>query len=300
MVIAGGSGFLGRSVSNYFTQRGYRVTILTRCPRGNSHVFWDGKNLGSWVSSLEGCDVLVNLAGRSVNCRYTRDNRKQILRSRIDSTRVLREAILNCQAAPRIWFNSSTATIYNDTRGIAPANREYSINIGDDFSMGVAKKWEEEFFRVKLPGTTQMALRIAIVLGKLGGAFPVMKSIAKFGLCSPQGTGDQWISFLHELDFCRCIEHLSENPVSGVVNVCTPNPIQNVHFNGLLREQIRPLITIPQPAWLVHLGAILMRTQPELVLKSRKVHPRRLIQSGFEFQFPTAELAITNLLESDG
>lgn len=165
--------------------------------------------------------------------------------------------------------------------------------------MGVARRWEEAFFAAKLSGTVQTALRTAIVMGSNGGAFPVMRKIARFGLCSPQGPGDQWISWLHIQDFCRAVWFLLENPMSGTVNLCSPNPIQNRDFNFLLKQNVRPWFTLPQPTWLLRLGAVFMRTEAELILKSRKVTPERLLESGFEFKFSDAEQLVMGLFDAD-
>ncbi|MFK7766470.1 MAG: TIGR01777 family oxidoreductase [Mariniblastus sp.] len=297
VVIAGGSGFLGQHLLHHFKALDYQVTVLTRSPRHPCDVAWDAETVGEWCGSLEKAEALINLTGRSVDCRYNPHNKAEILSSRINSTKVLHQAVQSCEVPPRIWLNSSTSTIYNDTRGNAPANQETSDNIGDDFSMNVAKQWEEEFFRTKLANTVQTALRIAIVMGKDGGAFPVMSKLAKFGLCSPQGSGDQWISWIHIEDFCRVVEFLVKSPTPGCVNVCSPNPIQNKEFNGLLKQQTGPWFTLPQPVWLLKIGAIFLRTQTELILKSRKVSPERLMIKGFDFSFPNAEKMISDLLK---
>ena len=297
VVIAGGSGFLGQNLRRYFEAQGREVRVLTRSPSRESDIQWDARSIGQWASALNEADVLINLTGRSVDCRYNAKNKAEILASRLDSTRVLHEAVVACDVPPRIWLNSSTSTIYNDTRGEEPANQETTDNIGDDFSMGVAKQWEEEFFRHDLPGTIQTALRIAIVMGSEGGAFPVMSKLARYGLCSPQGAGDQWISWIHIEDFCRAVSFLMDSPLPGVVNICSPNPIQNRNFNGLLKQKLKPLIVLPQPGWLLKIGAVFLRTQTELILKSRKVSPSRLVAEGFNFSFADADSMISDLLD---
>ena len=297
VVIAGGSGFLGRSLQRHFERHGSQVNVLSRCPSLPTDVRWDGKSVGDWIKLLKRADVVVNLAGRSVNCRYNQRNRHAILHSRLDSTRAIRQAFQELDSPPRVWLNSSTSTIYNDTRGDAPANAETSQNIGDDFSMSVARQWEEAFFQGELPATKRIAMRIAIVMGKSGGALPVMKRIARFGLCSPQGDGKQWISLIHVNDFCRVVEYLAGGELNeGVVNVCGPEPILNCDFNALMRERVRPWFTVPQPEWFLKLGAIFMQTQTELILKSRKVAPQKLLDAGFEFEFPTANDILKHLV----
>lgn len=295
IVIAGGSGFLGRNLQTQLESDGRDVIVLTRHPSRKDDLHWDAKSLGPWADAIDGSNVLINMAGRSVDCRYNETNKKAIVDSRIESTRVLHDAVSSCKHPPRVWLNSSTSTIYNDTRGEAPANTEKANNIGDDFSMGVAKRWEDTFFAIDHQSTIQTALRTAIVLGNDGGAFPVMSKIARFGLCSPQGDGDQWISWIHIADFCRAIEFLISDPEAGTINLCSPNPIQNFAFNRILKDTLKPWVVLPQPVWLLKLGAFFMQTETELILKSRKVSPERLLDSGFEFNFPHARNAIQDL-----
>lgn len=296
IVIAGGSGFLGQSLQAFLNQQGYDVRILTRRCTSENHVQWDAKTLGDWQRELCGAEAIINMTGKSVDCRYHDKNKAEIINSRVDSTRVLHDAVSACDSPPRIWLNSSTATIYEDTRGKAPANTESSQAIGDDFSMGVAKTWEKTFFEKDHTDTVQTALRTAIVMGNGGGAFPIIHKIARFGLCSPQGRGDQWISWLHVNDFCRAVLFLLDTPLSGCVNLCAPNPTLNCDFNQLMKEHVRPWFTLPQPEWLLKFGAIFLRTETELILKSRKVYPARLLEAGFQFHFVDAGEAIKDLL----
>ena len=289
IVIAGGSGFLGKHLSAFLKNEGFEIRILSRSKERGDFTPWDAKSQGSWAEVLEGSFALINMAGRTVDCRYTKKNRAEIMDSRIESTQALGEAVQACKEPPKLWLNSSTATIYQDTRGDLPANTEADGTIGDDFSMGVAKAWEKAFFDFETPGTIKTALRASIILGCDGGAFPVMAKLAKFGLCSPQGGGDQWISWMHIDDFCRAVAFLLENPLPGPVNLCSPNPVQNAGFNRLLKDLAQPPLTLPQPAWLLEFGAVFLRTQTELILKSRKVIPARLLDDGFVFQFPDVE-----------
>ena len=284
IIIPGGSGYLGQYLNSYFREKGYEVIILSRHPKGQGEVHWDGRSMGKWNDSLEDAYAVINLAGKSVNCRYTRKNKALILSSRIESTRVLGEAIKSCTNPPKYWLNSSTATIYENTPGLQPANDEKNGLIGDDFSMNIAKSWEKEFFSHTIPGTQQTALRTAIVLGKNGGAFPIMLSLAKKGLCSAQAGGEQWVSWIHELDFARALEFVMEKEMKGVVNICSPHFIQNKHFNQALREKARPLFSLVQPKWMLQLGAVFIGTEIELILKSRKVYPGRLLDEGFDFE----------------
>ena len=300
IVIAGGNGFLGEHLRRHFAGLGYRVVIISRSgAAGPDAVRWDARTLGPWAAELEGAAALINMAGRTVDCRYTAANRREILASRLDSTRVLGEAVAACARPPQVWLNSSTATIYADTPGDLPANTEAAGVIGTGFSVGVATAWEAAFWAAKTPATRRVALRTSIVLGPDGGAFPVMARLARAGLCSPQGTGRQWISWLHVADFCRAVTFLAtQTSESGAFNVCAPNPLPNSAFNALLAQELRPLLRLPQPAWLLEMGAFMLRTETELILKSRKVYPQRLLALGFVFDFPTCGAAVRDLLEA--
>ncbi|GGE95803.1 TIGR01777 family oxidoreductase [Hymenobacter cavernae] len=298
MIIAGGNGFLGKHLARYFTQLGYRVIILSR-KRGYriGMLHWDGHNLGSWTAALEGAAVVLNLAGRSVNCRYNIVNQYAIIRSRVDSTKVLGEAIARCQNPPVVWLNASTATIYADTPDEQPANTEADGVIGRGFSERVAQQWEAEFWVAATPRTRRVALRTAIVLGADGGALPVMARLARRGLATPHGNGQQWMSWLHVDDFCRAVELLVARPdLEGAFNLCAPQPIRNREFNAQLCRHYQPRWQLPQPKWLLEIGAFLLRTETELILKSRKVAPQRLLENGFTFRYPSCDLAFTDLL----
>lgn len=295
LVLIGGNGFLGRHVRLHFERLGYQVVSISRT--GPDDVRWDARTLGPWAAELEGADLLVNLAGRSVDCRYTAANRRAVLASRVESTAVLAAAVAACRQPPRTWLNSSTATIYADTRGSLPANTEAAGSIGEGFSVEVAQAWEAAFMARATPSTRRVALRTAIVLGADGGAFPVMARLARWGLCSPQGAGEQWISWLHIADFCRAIEFLAHaEELSGPVNLCAPQPLPNKEFNGLLAKHLKPMVRLPQPRWLLEMGAFVLRTETELILKSRKVYPERLLAAGFRFEYETCAAAVEELL----
>ena len=295
--MAGGTGFLGQHLRRYFTKAGYRVLTLSRRASGPDELAWDGRTLGSWVAALEGAAVLLNLAGRSVDCRYHAVNRYAIVRSRTDSTRVLGEAIATCRNPPALWLNSSTATIYEDTAGLALANTEAAGRIGRGFSEMVAQQWEAEFNLAALPHTRRVALRTAIVLGADGGALPMLARLARRGLSTPHGHGRQWVSWLHIEDLCRAVEFLVAYPVlEGPFNLCAPEPLPNAALMQLLDTYYRPRWHLPQPRWLLEIGAFLLRTETELILKSRKVVPKRLLEAGFHFQFPSCRAALDDLL----
>ncbi len=298
IVIAGGNGFLGQHLTAHFQALGYRVVIISRsATRHANQVLWDARSVGAWAAELEGAAALINMAGRTVDCRYTEANKQEILSSRVDSTRVLGEAVAACVNPPQVWLNSSTATIYAHSDGWQRANTETNGKIGTTFSEEVAKAWEAAFWAAETSNTRRIALRTSIVLAADGGAFPVMTKLAKCGLCTPQGSGHQWISWLHIQDFCRAMDFLvNETDQAGTFNVCAPTPLTNRDFNALLTRQLRPLLRLPQPVWLLELGALLLRTETELILKSRKVVPQRLLDLGFRFRYPTCERAVADLL----
>lgn len=279
----------------HFQAIGYEVISISRTGPGD--VRWDARTLGPWAQELEGAAVLVNLAGRTVDCRYNAANRRAILASRTESTRVLGLAMAACAHPPKVWLNSSTATIYADTPSPAPANTEATGVVGEGFSVDIATAWEAAFNACPAPGTRKVALRTSIVLGVDGGAFPVMARLARFGLCTPQGSGQQWISWLHIRDFCRAVEFLGKaDDLSGPVNLCAPHPLPNRDFNALLCQHLRPPLKLPQPRWLLEIGAFVLRTETELILKSRKVYPARLLAAGFQFEYPTCAAAVGELL----
>ncbi|MBC6696800.1 TIGR01777 family oxidoreductase [Hymenobacter sp. BT190] len=297
LVLAGGTGFLGRHIRHYFTKAGYRVLTLSRRATGPDELTWDGRTLGPWAAALEGAAVVLNLAGRSVDCRYHAVNRYAILRSRTDSTRVLGAAIAACRNPPALWLNSSTATIYENTTDVAPANTEATGRVGRGFSEMVAQQWEAELNLADTPHTRRVALRTAIVLGADGGALPMLARLARWGLSTPHGHGRQWVSWLHLEDFCRAVEFLVAHPaLVGAFNLCAPEPLPNAALMVLLDAHYRPRWHLPQPRWLLEFGAFLLRTETELLLKSRKVVPQRLLEAGFRFRYPGCSQALNDLL----
>jgi len=298
MIIAGGTGFCGKALQQHFANK-YELFVLTRTPNCKNHIKWDGKTLTNWVNIIDGAEVLINLTGRIVDCRYNKKNKGQILNSRIDSTSVLSKAMKGLEKPPKVWINASTATIYRHTVGDKAANTERGGVIGsmNNFSESVALRWEAEFFSENIDGLRKVALRTAIVLGKQGGAFPVMYKLANWGLCTPQASGMQWISWIHINDFCRSVEHVIRNKkVEGVINICTPKPVTNRNFNAYLKQKCRPIFTLPQPKFLLEIGAFFMRTETELILKSRKVFPEKLIESGFDFKYPSIQKCLDDLI----
>jgi uncharacterized protein (TIGR01777 family) len=300
-VLAGGSGFLGQALARSLSADGYDVVVLGRSAASRDasgrFVVWDGRKLGDWKSELEGAEALFNLTGRSVDCRYTKENRDLILNSRIDSTRVLGQAVQGCADPPKVWLNSSTATIYKDRRGDLEPHDESSNDFGSGFSVGVAQAWEEAFEDSVVEGVRKVVLRVSIALGKDGGAFPVMRRFAKLGLGGAQGPGSQWVSWLHVDDWVGVARFLmAREDLSGPVNLAAPNPVTNSEFMKGMRRRFAPLgIGLPAPSFAVCLGAVFMRTAPELVLKSRKVVSSVLAESGYRFKYPELAGALESL-----
>lgn len=301
VVLAGGSGFLGQALASSFARDAIDVVILSRSGESKGLngriVKWDAQTIGGWKEELEGVDVLINLTGRSVDCRYTEENRALILNSRIDSTRVLGEAVEELENPPLAWFNASTATIYNDCRGDSAPHDEKSEVNARGFSEEVGRAWEKAFFDSNREGVRQVAMRITIVLGKGGGAFPVMHRFCKFGLGGSQGPGSQWMSWIHVEDWIGIVRFLINNKsIAGPVNLASPHPVRNSEFMREMRKHFAPFgIGLPAPSIAVRMGAVLIGTEPELVLKSRKVVSRILGVNGYEFRYPTIESGIKNL-----
>lgn len=297
LIIAAGTGFLGQVLVNHFENKFDEIVILTRGQNSRTGkiklVNWDAKTLFGWETELENADVLINLAGKSVDCRYTEKNKKEILLSRIQSTKVLNQAVLACANPPKHWLNSSTSTIYRFSldKQMSEANGE----IGNDFSMNVAQSWEKAFFTTATPQTLKTALRTTIVLGENGGAFIPLKRLTQLGLGGKQGKGNQFISWIHEKDFARAIEYIIEKQLTDVLNIVSPQPISNQDFMATLRKQLNVFIGLPTPEFLLTIGAKIIGTEPELVLKSRNVIPARLLENGFVFEYKTLETALKNI-----
>ncbi|MCC5918144.1 MAG: TIGR01777 family oxidoreductase [Cryomorphaceae bacterium] len=298
MILAGGTGFLGQVLLAYFKPRFQSIVVLTRGSNrfheNVQYVRWDAENLGAWQNELENAAVLINLTGKSVNCRYTAKNKSMILASRINSTRVLNQAVLRCHTPPRHFINSSTATIYRDAYD--KKMDEYTGEIGHDFSMDVAKRWEAEFFGTDTPKTRKTAIRTSIVLGKNGGAFLPLKRITALGLGGKQGSGKQFVSWIHSLDFARALDFILEKELEGVINVTAPNPITNANFMAVLRKAMGMPLGLNAPKALLEIGTFFLQTETELVLKSRNVIPKRLLEAGFVFQYEEAGMAVREIV----
>ena len=301
IVLPGGGGFIGRHVMRHFAADGWEVVVLSRQRHesrdGIRFIWWDGANLDSWADELDGAEVIINLAGRTVNCRYGKKNRREIYESREFSTEVIGEAIAGWATPPRVWFNASSATIYRHSldRDMDEATGEIDpVSEGGprnkwEFSVDVVNRWERALFNAPIPGTRRIAMRLSMVFGTgTGGVFEVFRNITRFGLGGTQGPGTQYVSWLHVEDFLRMLDWcLFHDHLSGPVNMCSPNPMPNRDFMRALREACGVKHGLPSPAWMLGIGAFFMRTETELLLKSRRVVPGSLLESGFEFNHPT-------------
>jgi uncharacterized protein (TIGR01777 family) len=296
IVIPGGAGQVGQVLARHFHANNHAVTVLSRTPHPAPWrvVQWDGRTPGHWIAELDGSDVCINLAGRSVNCRYNATNRRAIFDSRVQSTNVLNEVIAALNHPPPVWLNASTATIYRHSldRPMDEATGEIGGNEPGapdtwNFSIQVAKAWEEAFFSTPTPRTRKVALRSAMTFSPdPGGVFDVFLSLVRHGLGGTNDPGNQFVSWIHEVDFIRSVELLiATRDFSGVVNLAAPHPLPNRDFLRAIREAWGTRIGLPTPSWMIEIGTFLMRTESELVLKSRQVVPGRLLDAGFEFTF---------------
>ena len=297
IVIPGGSGQVGTMVARAFHGDGHEVIVLSRRPGSMPWrtVEWDGVRPGPWVNSIDRADVLLNLTGRSVNCRYTAANRREIVDSRVRSTSVLGQALTQVKRPPGLWLQASTATIYahrydaanDEITGIIGGNE---IDAPDEwrFSIEVARAWEHAFDVVTVPGIRKVTLRSAMTMSPdRGGVFDALLALVRRGQGGRIGDGRQFMSWVHEVDFIRAMQWLiAHDEIDGVVNIASPNPVPNDEFMRTLREAWGIRIGVPTPLWMLEIGALLLGTESELLLKSRRVVPRRLLDGGFVFVYP--------------
>jgi uncharacterized protein (TIGR01777 family) len=297
IVIPGGSGQVGTILARAFHGGGHQVVVLSRNPTKAAWrvVEWDAQTSGEWTSELEGADVVINMAGRSVNCRYNSENRRLIKESRVKSTQILGEAIARTSPAPRLWLQASTATIYSDRYD--KANDEATGILGAEpkapdtwgFSMDVATSWERALNESETPHTRKVLLRSAMVMSPdRGGVFDTLLKLVRYGLGGRAGKGGQFVSWIHDQDFIRAIYWLIEHEeLEGPVNLAAPGPVPNSEFMQTLRAAWGISFGLPATEWMLEIGAYFLRTETELILKSRRVVPGRLLQSGFVFHFGT-------------
>ena len=294
IVIPGGSGQIGQALARYFHEQGHALTVLSRRARPSPWrtVEWNGRDPGPWLKEIDGAQVVINLAGRSVNCRYTAAHRREIMESRIQSTRAVGEAIAQVSSPPQLWMNASTATIYRHAldRPMDDISGELGGNEPDApaawrFSIQVATRWEQTFFAAQTPRTRKIALRSSIVMGPApGGPLSLLLKLVRAGLGGKAASGRQFVSWIHERDFLRAIDFLiAHEKIDGCLNICSPEPLPQNEFMRMLRQAYGARIGLPATKWMLEFGAFLLRTETELLLKSRRVVPSRLLQAGFAF-----------------
>ena len=312
IVLPGGSGQVGQLLARTFQERGHHVTVLTRGPYTASWqtVHWDGKNPGPWIEALEGADVCIHLSGRSVNCRSTPANRRELYNSRIGPTRLLNHVIAGLENPPRVWLNASTATVYRhaldrdmdeatgETGGNELISKRRRAPEKWNWTIALVKAWEAAFFETETPRTRKIAMRTSLVFSPTrGNVFEVLSNLVRFGLGGTQGNGRQYVSWMHEADYARAVEFLIDHEeIAGAVNLAAPNPLPNREFMEALRDAWEMPNGLPAPAPLIAIGTFFLRSEPELVLKSRRVVPGRLLNAGFHFEFPTWREAAADLV----
>jgi len=311
IIIAGGTGFIGQEMTEYFSKENQVIILSRQIPNAQNNrnhyhslttediekvkfVKWNGRKSGEWCKELDGADIIINLAGKTVNCRYTEKNKKEIFDSRTDSVNAIGTAINGCTIPPKLWINASSATIYRHAED-RPQD-EYTGEFHDGFSVQVCKRWEKTFYEQSTPGTRKCALRMAITLGPGGVLIPYF-NLLKFGLGGKQGSGKQMYSWVHIEDTCRMIEWIYDHSkMQGTYNCCSPNPVTNAAFMKSLRKATGYTIGLPAYEWMLKMGASLIGTEPELVLKSRWVIPTKILESGFTFKYPLLEDAFKNII----
>jgi uncharacterized protein (TIGR01777 family) len=309
IVIPGGTGQVGGVLRRALTERGHQVVVLSRHPGALEpdvgHVGWDARTLGDWAAEVDGADAVVNLAGRSVSCRYTPENLRQMMDSRVESAAVVGEAIANAARPPRVWLQMSTATIYADRRD-APNDEATGIIGGQEpgvpdyweYSVRIARRWEEAAMQADLPDTRRVALRAAMVMSPdRGGVFDVLLRMTRLGLGGAVAGGGQYVSWIHDQDFVRAVELLLErDDLDGPVNLASPDPLPQRDLMRVLRRSWGRRVGLPATAWMAKIGAWVLRSDTELLLKSRRVVPGRLLEAGFEFDYPQWDAAADDLV----
>ncbi|HEU5292783.1 MAG TPA: TIGR01777 family oxidoreductase [Cyclobacteriaceae bacterium] len=295
IVIAGGSGYIGKVLTNYFQDQTEEIIVLSRRKSVTMEnvrtVQWDVKHQGEWVKELENADALLNLTGKSVNCRYHDKNKREILESRVDATNILGGAISHLKNPPKVWIQYASATIYKHAED-SPMD-EYSGEIGEGFSVNVCKKWEGAFWNQHVPGTRKVLLRVAIVFGKVDGVFVRLENLVRFGFGGKHGNGNQMVSWVHDEDLSRITDWiLKHEQIEGTFNAASPDPVQNWELMKAIRSSQKVVFGLNAPTWLLRIGAWIIGTETELILKSRWVIPKKLEELGFTFKFKTIKEAI--------
>ena len=299
IVLAGGNGYLGKVLAKYYKDKAEEIVILSRHEKQTEDhvrtVAWDGKTRGKWTAEMVNADIVINLCGKNVNCRYTEKNKAEIVASRVNPTEILGAVIHDLIEPPKLWINVTSATIYRHAED-RPQDEE-SGEIGNGFSVDVCKAWETAFNKFDTPKTRKITLRMGIVLGRDDSVFPRLLNLVKLGMGGKQGDGEQYVSWVHEHDVARSTEWFYDHPeLEGVFNCTAPYAEKNAELMQIIRKNYGMPIGLPAPQWLLEMGAIVIGTETELILKSRWVIPQRLLDSGFVFQYEKADLAVRSIL----
>ncbi|MBY8869155.1 TIGR01777 family oxidoreductase [Streptomyces sennicomposti] len=306
IVLPGGTGQVGTVLERALTAAGHEVVVLTRRPARPGQVRWDGRTAGPWTAEIDGCDAVVNLAGRSVSCRYTPANLREMMDSRVESTRVVGEAIAAAARPPGVWLQMSTATVYahrfdapNDERDGLIGGAEPGVPDYWSFSVDIAKAWEREQERARTPHTRKVALRSAMVMSPdRGGVFDVLLRLTRLGLGGPVAGGAQYVSWIHDRDFVRAVRFLIDREdIAGPVNLAAPGPLPQRSLMRALRAAWGTSVGLPATGWMAGIGAFALRSDTELLLKSRRVVPGRLLEAGFSFDHPQWPRAAEDLVQ---
>jgi len=299
IVLAGGNGYLGRVLVDYYKNKASEIIILSRHEKQTEQnirtVVWDGKSRGKWTAELVNADILVNLCGKNVNCRYTEKNKAEIIASRVLPTELLGMVIQDMFEPPKLWINVTSATIYRHADD--HPQDEATGEIGQGFSVDVCNAWEAAFNKYNTPKIRKINLRMGIVLGREGSVFPRLLNLVKMGMGGMQGSGEQCVSWIHEHDAARITEWFYDHPeLQGTFNCTAPYAVKNAELMRLVRKDYGIPFGLPAPKWLLEIGAIVIGTETELILKSRWVAPKRLLESEFKFRHEKAESAVLDIL----
>ncbi len=300
IVLAAGTGQLGKAICKNLYNDFDEFIILTRGAENKHGMFhfvhWDAKSEGPWQQHLENATAVVNLTGKNVNCRYTDKNKKEILNSRIESTSILGKTIQQLESPPKIWINLASATIFRDSKN-EPMTEKDTDKYGEGFSVDICKAWEKTFYSFSFPATRQVCFRVGMALGNQGGVFPVLKRLVRLGLGGKMGNGKQQVSWIDDYDFCAMVKWAVDNEkVQGTYNCTSPFPVSNNESMQLLRKNLHVPFGLPSPRFLLEIGSFFIRTETELVLKSRFVFPQRATEEGFVFSYPDFDDSIKHIL----
>ncbi|MXV37820.1 TIGR01777 family protein [Flavobacteriaceae bacterium Ap0902] len=286
LILSGGAGYLGGLIQDHF-QKDYEIYILTRSHKkstqaGIHFMQWNGESVGEWTQVLENADLVINLAGKNINTRFTEENKKGILQSRIQTTEAIGQAIEACTNPPKMWLNASSVAVYKESKEYA--KDEFSPTNGEDFLSEVSQKWEKAFYKYPNVDTKKAVFRITLILGDhKGSAYQTLKKLVKVGGGGKAGDGEQIVSWLGEIDFVNALEFIIDNELEGPFNFGNPNPISNAELMKQLREKYNVPFGMPAPAFMIKIGANIIGTAPELILRSQNTQPKRLLEHGFKF-----------------